>query len=87
LPDEEILKIRRGSASDPKLNALVVFAKAVTETQGHVTEKILNTFFEAGYTKENLVDAILQICDEIAGNYLYNITKIPIDFPLASKLK
>ncbi|HZI69301.1 MAG TPA: carboxymuconolactone decarboxylase family protein [Hanamia sp.] len=87
LSDEEISKIRRGNASDPELDALVVFAKAVTETQGNVTEKVLHTFFEAGYTKENLVDAILQICDEIAGNYLYNITQVPIDFPIASKLK
>ena len=86
LSDEEILKIRRGNSSDPKLDALVVFAKAVTETQGNVAEKVLNIFFDAGYTKENLVDVILQVCDKIAGNYLHNITNVPIDFPLASEL-
>ena len=86
LSDEEILKIRRGNASDPKLDALVVFAKAVTETKGNVAEKVLNVFFDAGYTKGNLVDVILQVSDEIAGNYLFNITHVPIDFPLADEL-
>jgi alkylhydroperoxidase family enzyme len=43
-------------------------------------------FFEQGYTKENLVDLILQISDKTAMNYLHNLTSIPVDFPVASTL-
>ncbi|MGF7231678.1 carboxymuconolactone decarboxylase family protein [Arachidicoccus sp.] len=84
--DEEVLKIRKGNASDLKLNALVEFAKAVTETKGRVTEHVLNTFFDAGYTKGNMIDVIFQIGDKIISNYLHNLTNVPIDFPLAPQL-
>ncbi len=84
--NEEILNIRKGTASTSKLNALVVFAKAVTETKGRVTEEVLNMFFDAGYTKENMIDVIFQIGDKILSNYLHNLTNVPIDFPLAPAL-
>jgi uncharacterized peroxidase-related enzyme len=84
--EEETLRLREGHASDPKLDALVVLAKDITEKKGRVSPEKLDTFFAAGYDKGNLVDVILQISDKIAMNYLHNLTGIPVDFPLAKKL-
>jgi AhpD family alkylhydroperoxidase len=84
--EDETLKIRAGHASDPKLDALVVLAKDITEHKGHVSAANLDTFFAAGYNQGSLVDLILQISDKVAMNYLHNLTNIPVDFPLAKPL-
>ncbi len=84
--DEETRNLRGGHATDAKLNALVAFAKAVTETKGHVPAATLAAFYAAGYDKGNMVDVILQVSDKIAMNYLHNLTEVPIDFPVAAPL-
>jgi hypothetical protein len=47
---------------------------------------LVNNFFEAGYTKESLVDTIVLIGDKIITNYLHGVTKVPVDFPAAPAL-
>lgn len=84
--EEETLNLRGGHASDPKLNALIVLAKDITENKGRASNANLDAFFAAGYNKGNLVDLILQISDKIAMNYLHNLTGIPVDFPMAQRL-
>jgi AhpD family alkylhydroperoxidase len=83
---EEILKIRSGHSSHSKLDALVVLAKDIVHSKGHISEKNLETFYAVGYDNGNLVDLILQIGDKIMMNYLHNLTDIPVDFPLAEPL-
>lgn len=85
--EEETLNIRSGNSSNPKLNALVVLAKDITENKGHVSAANLDAFYAAGYNDGNLVDVILQVSDKIAMNYLHNLTKIPVDFPMATSLE
>lgn len=85
--DEEVLNLRIGNSTNPKLNALVGLAKDITETKGHPSAQALEAFFAAGYDKGNLVDLILQVSDKIAANYLHNITEVEIDWPLAAKLE
>ncbi|MFT3936163.1 MAG: carboxymuconolactone decarboxylase family protein [Chitinophagaceae bacterium] len=84
--DDQLLDIRRGKATDPKLNALVQLAQHVTKERGNVKEELVDNFFAQGYTKEQLVDLILQVSDKTAMNYLHNLTKVPVDFPLAPAL-
>jgi AhpD family alkylhydroperoxidase len=84
--EDETLTIRGGHATNPKLDALVVLAKDITEHKGHVSATSLDTFFAAGYNQGSLVDLILQISDKVAMNYLHNLTNIPVDFPLARPL-
>ena len=85
--DEEILEIRKGFATfNPKLDALAKFTKSVMENAGKVDEEAIENFFEAGYTKENLVDTIVAIGEKAITNMLHNITKVPIDFPEAAQL-
>jgi uncharacterized peroxidase-related enzyme len=84
--EEETINIRKGGSNDPKLHALVVLAKDLTQNKGRASEQALNAFYNAGYTNANLVDLIMQISDKTAMNYLHNLTQIPIDFPLAAEV-
>lgn len=81
--EEQLTEIRHGKSTDAKINSLVVLAADLTQNRGNASEINVTNFFEAGYTKENLVDLILQISDKTAMNYLHNLTKVPVDFPLA----
>lgn len=81
--DEQLTEIRHGKSSDSKLNALVTLAADITKNRGNASETNVDAFFAAGYSKENLVDLVLQVSDKTAMNYLHNLTKIPVDFPLA----
>jgi len=84
--DDQLLDIRRGKVTDPKLNALVQLAASITQNRGRADADLVDNFYEKGYTDENLVDLILQISDKIAMNFLHNLTRIPVDFPLAPAL-
>lgn len=85
--DEQILELRGGGASfDAKLDALVKYAKSAVETRGHVSGEILDAYFAAGWTEENLIDTILVIADKTFTNYLHAATKIPVDWPAVPKL-
>jgi len=84
--DDQLLDIRRGKVTDPKLNALVQLAANITQNRGRADADLVDNFYEKGYTDENLVDLILQISDKIAMNFLHNLTRIPVDFPLAPAL-
>lgn len=84
--DEQLTEIRHGKSSDSKLNTLVALAADITKKRGNASEATVDAFFAAGYTKENLVDLILQVSDKTAMNYLHNLTKISVDFPLAPAL-
>jgi len=85
--DEQILEIRKGGASfDSKYDALAKFAKNAAENKGHVDQAVTEAFYAAGYTDENLVDVLVVIADKVFTNYLYAITQVPIDFPVAPAL-
>ncbi len=84
--DDQLLDIRKGNVNDAKLNALVQLAADITRKRGNVDAVLVDNYFAQGYTNENLVDLILQISDKTAMNYLHNLTKVPVDFPLAPSL-
>jgi len=84
--DNQLLEIRRGKSENAKLNALVKLAADITENRGNASDANLEDFFNQGYTKENLVDLILQVSDKTAMNYLHNLTKVPVDFPIAESI-
>lgn len=84
---EQILEIRSGRAGfDGKLDALARLTKNIVETRGHADQALVEAFLSAGWTKENLVDAIVVIGDKTVTNYLHATTKVPVDFPAAPAL-
>ena len=86
--DDQILEIRSGFASfDNKLDALAKYVKSATLNRSRPEQSAIDEFFEAGYTKENLIDTILLIGDKTISNFLYGSTNIPVDFPAAPELE
>ena len=85
--DEQILELRAGEASfDSKLDALAKLARNITENRGATDATVLENFFNAGWTKENLIDTIVLVGDKTISNYINNTTEIPVDFPVAQPL-
>ena len=85
---DEILELRAGGASfDHKLDALARLAKNLTENRGATDKVVLENFFNAGWTRENLIDTIVLVGDKTISNYINNTTEIPIDFPVAEPLE
>ncbi len=85
--DEQVIELRKGSAGfDAKLDALVKFAKSVSENKGRATQESKDAFFAAGYTEANLVDVVIVVGDKIISNYIHNLTEFEIDFPIAEKI-
>lgn len=86
--DEQILELRTGEASfDTKFDALAKFTRDITVNRSKPSAAALDNFFEAGYTKENLVDTIVVIGDKIISNFIHGATQIPVDFPAAPELE
>ncbi|WP_207004014.1 carboxymuconolactone decarboxylase family protein [Trinickia mobilis] len=85
--DEQVLEIRSGRASfDAKFDALARLVKTIASHRGHAEQSLVDAFFAAGWTKENLVDAIVVIGDKTVTNYLHATTRVPVDLPAAPKL-
>jgi uncharacterized peroxidase-related enzyme len=84
--DSQLLDIRKGKSENAKLNALVKLAADITRNRGKAANENVEGFFDQGYTKENLIDLILQVSDKTAMNYIHNLTKVPVDFPMAEAL-
>lgn len=85
--EPQILELRAGKASfDTKLDALAKLAKNITENRGNTDTGVLENFFTAGWTKENLIDIISLVGDKTISNYINNTTKIPVDFPAVTEL-
>lgn len=83
----QILEVRSGKASfDKKLDALAQLTKSIAVNRGKANPLLVEAFFAAGWTKENLVDTIVTIGDKTVTNYLHSTTKVPVDFPAAEKL-
>ncbi|MFC3653748.1 carboxymuconolactone decarboxylase family protein [Dyella humi] len=85
--DAQLLEIRSGTAHfDAKLHALTRLVKSIAIGRGHAEPALIDAFFAAGWSKENLVDVIVIIGDKTVTNYLHAVTKVPVDFPVAPKL-
>lgn len=84
---EQILEIRSGRARfDAKLDALAQLTRSIAENRGRADQAKVEAFFAAGWTTENLVDAIVIIGDKTVTNYLHSTTRVPVDFPAAPAL-
>lgn len=84
---EETLEIRKGEVSDPRLNTIIQLAKAITETKGYPDEKYLTGFYDAGFNEGALMELVGLVVVRIFTNYVFALTHVPIDFPMAEPLK
>ena len=71
----EILALRSGRATfDTKLDTLANLAKNLTENRGAADDTTIEKFFNAGWTKENLINTIVLVGDKTISNYMHKTT-------------
>lgn len=86
--DEQILELRAGYASfDSRLDALAKLSRNITVNRGNIDQNVLDNFFANGWTKANLIDAIVLVGDKTISNYVHKATQVPVDFPVAQPLQ
>ena len=86
--DDQFLEIRSGRATfDPKFDALAGFVKDIVVNRSKPSPELVDAFFDAGYTKANLIDTIIVIGDKIISNFIHGTTQVPVDFPAAPELE
>ncbi len=88
LTQEQTLEVRAGhSTVNERYNALAALVVDATQQRGHLNEGILDAFFKAGYSKENLMDVFVIIGIKTISNYVHSTTKVAVDFPAAAQLE
>ncbi|MEE9355024.1 MAG: carboxymuconolactone decarboxylase family protein [Methylococcaceae bacterium] len=65
--------------ADDKLEVLRTFTRAVLEAEGWVDQKTLNSFYQAGYQKQHVLEVVLGISFKTLSNYVNHINDTPID--------
>jgi AhpD family alkylhydroperoxidase len=83
---EEVLDLRRGLAADPKLQTALQLAKAIAENKGNVNDQVKGAFFDAGYNEAALMELVALVTIRTFTNYVFALTKIPVDYPAAEKI-
>ena len=84
--EEDTIKLRKATIDDPKLRALTQLAKEILNRKGFPSEKLINNFFSAGYSKAALVELIGHISNMIFNNYIDHLSEPEIDFPKAPNI-
>lgn len=65
--------------ADSKLEALRKFANAVVEKRGWVSDKEVDEFISAGYSKAQVLEVIVGVAQKTLSNYINHIVKTPLD--------
>lgn len=79
----EALRNRR-DVPDTRLAALADFAQAVVRERGWVAEDEVESFLEAGFTKQNVFEVILGVSLKTLSNYSNHIAGTPLNPELSS---
>ena len=83
---QDVKAIREGRApNDAKLAALSNLTKQLIEKRGRVAERDRTAFAAAGYTNDQLLEALAGVAVSAMANYAGNITKPPVESPFASQ--
>jgi uncharacterized peroxidase-related enzyme len=79
---EEITLNRGGASNDPKAHAAVQFAAKVARERGHVSDGDIGAVRDAGFTDAQVVEIIALVAENSFTNYLNEVAKTDIDFPV-----
>lgn len=79
--DAEIAARLQGRSSDPKIQAILTFAKAVVDTRGFVSDEDLANARQAGLSDGEIVETVANVVANIFTNYINHVADTDIDFP------
>jgi uncharacterized peroxidase-related enzyme len=87
LDDAEITANRNGASNDPKADAAVRFAAAIVRERGHATDAEIAAVKAAGYDDAAIVEIVLHVALNTLTNYVNEVAKTVVDFPVVSARK
>jgi uncharacterized peroxidase-related enzyme len=87
LDDAELAANRAGTSNDPKADAAVRFAVKVTRERGKINESDIRSLKEAGYDDAQLIEIVQHVALNTWTNYINEIAKTEIDFPVIEARK
>ena len=79
VPLSTIEAIRKNIIMEDKLSVLSQFTKLLVKARGHVEQKDINDFLDAGFSKEQLLYLILAIGAKTISNYANRLFNTPLD--------
>ena len=79
--DPEIQRRLDGHSADPALDAALVFARKVVDTQGWVDDEDLRAVRAAGHDDELITEIVANVVANILTNYINHVADTEIDFP------
>ncbi|MDN3492178.1 carboxymuconolactone decarboxylase family protein [Winogradskyella bathintestinalis] len=79
--DDNITEALRNETplDNSKLEALRTMTLSIVRNRGHVSQKDLDTFFEAGYGEAQVLEIILGLSQKTISNYVNHIANTPVD--------
>lgn len=83
-----VLEALRGGSTipDSKLEALRSFVVEVVRSRGRVSDRRIDEFLRAGYTHENVLEAVFAVAMKTLSNYTNHITETPVDSEFAEQI-
>ncbi len=84
VPAAVVDAIRSGLAiADPKVEALRLFTAAVVASRGWPTDEETAAFFNAGYSRQQVLEVVLGVGMKTLSNYTNHIAATPLDSAFA----
>lgn len=77
---------RHGSSNDPKAAAALRFASQVVGTRGHVSDADLLEIKAAGYSEAEIIEIVVLVALNTLTNYVNNVARTEIDFPVVAPI-
>lgn len=83
MPEDIVQALRDGKVlSDPKLEALRIFARKLIESRGHVGDDALNAFLSAGYSKRQALEVLVGLSTKLLSNFTNALAHTELDDPV-----
>ncbi|MGJ8735635.1 carboxymuconolactone decarboxylase family protein [Zobellia laminariae] len=81
--DDAITEALRNGTKLPseKLQVLHETTLKVVRERGNISEEDIQTFYEAGYEKRQLLEIVLGLSQKVISNYVNHIAETPVDAP------
>ena len=86
LTPEQILDSRRGTAVDPKSDAVIRFARKVVDERGRVNDADIADVRAAGLNDGAIAEVVANVALNIFTNYFNHVAETDIDFPRAEPI-
>ncbi|MFC3559056.1 carboxymuconolactone decarboxylase family protein [Pedobacter jamesrossensis] len=72
---------RHGQSEDPKMAAALIFAGAILDSKGKVSNDEIEAVRTAGFTEGEIAEIVASVALSVFTNYFNNVADTEIDFP------